>query len=267
MGDGVAVDHHGLPEAVERQLDPVQRYGLRLTLFGVAILLVAIPFGLLLAQVLTDGPATEWDAAVAERFHEAVAGRDGLVGALEVLSFLGKPIWLTVVIGGPALLLLRRGRWHLALFLAVTAIGGGIVDAIVKVAVGRPRPVFDEPISSARGNSFPSGHSMSATVCYGALLLAFGVILSPRGRQAARAATAALVGGIAVSRLALGLHYVTDVVGGVVLGLAWLAASVAAWEIWRQDRGLARTQPLEEGVEPADVGVEETEPQPSSERV
>lgn len=260
---GPAVDH-GAPDVVDRKLDPVQRYGLRLTLFGAAILLVAVPFGLLLAQVVTDGPATEWDSAVAERLHEVVAGRDGLVLALEVLSFLGKPIWLTLVIGGPALVLARRGRWHLALFLTVTAIGGGIVDTIVKVAVGRPRPVFDEPISSARGNSFPSGHSMSATVCYGALLLAFGVLLSRRGRRVALAATVALVVGIAVSRLALGLHFVTDVAGGVVLGAAWLAASVAAWEIWREDRGLARTEPLEEGVEPGDLGEPEPEAQAGS---
>jgi membrane-associated phospholipid phosphatase len=63
------------------------------------------------------------------------------------------------------------------------------------------------------------------------------------------------VAAICVSRLALGVHYVSDVLGGVVLGLAWLAASVAAWEIWREDRGLHRTAPLVEGVEPEDVEV------------
>lgn len=252
LGKGSQV-HKALPEAIERRLDPVQRYGLRLTLFGVAVLLVAVPFGALLAQVVTDGPATRWDSDIAERLHAVVADRDGWAAVLEVLSFLGKPVWLLVAIGLPALWLVRQQRWHLALFLAVTAIGGGIVDTIVKVVVARPRPLLDDPVSSARGNSFPSGHSMSSTICYGALLLALGVLLSDRARRWATAGTVALVGAIGFSRLALGVHYVTDVLGGFVLGLAWLAASVAAWEIWREERGLQRTAPLAEGVEPEDA--------------
>jgi membrane-associated phospholipid phosphatase len=247
--------HDGLPAAVERKLDPVQRYGLRLTLFGLAILLVAVPFGALLGQVVSDGPVTHWDADVSEWLHATVVDRELVIAALEVVSFLGKPIWLFVIIGLPTLWLARGRHWHLALFLAITAIGGGIIDTIVKEAVARPRPILDDPISSARGYSFPSGHAMSATVCYGALLLAFAVALDPRSRQRATAGVIALVAAICFSRLALGVHYVSDVLGGVVLGLAWLAASVAAWEIWREDRGLRRTAPLIEGVEPEDVDI------------
>ena len=94
---------------------------------------------------------------------------------------------------------------------------------------------------------------MSATACYGALLLVFATVLDDRRRRQATAAVGLLVAAIACSRLALGVHYVTDVLGGFVLGLAWLLASVAAWEIWREDRGLRRTAPLEEGVEPEEA--------------
>lgn len=238
---------------VRGRLNPVERYGLRLTLFGIAVMLVAIPFGALLAQVVSDGPATRWDSDIAERLHEVVADHPGWVSVLEVLSFLGKPIWLFLVVGLPAVWLARQHRWHLALFLAITSIGGGIVDTVVKVVVARPRPDLNDPVSSARGNSFPSGHSMSATVCYGALLLAFATLLTRRRQRRATAAAVALVAGIGFSRLALGVHFVTDVLGGIVLGLAWLVASVAAWEIWREERGLRRTEPLHEGVEPEDA--------------
>lgn len=245
--------HEGLPEAVERKLDPVQRYGVRLTLFAVAVVIVAVPFGALLGQVMTDGPATRWDEDIARSLHEWVSGRDAVITVLEVLSFVGKPIFLTPVIAIPAIWLAWRGRWHLVVFLAVTSIGGGIVDTIVKVLVGRPRPLLDDPVSSARGNSFPSGHTMSSLVCYGALLLVFMPLMSREHRGRGVAATLVLVAAIGFSRLALGLHFVTDVVGGFMLGLAWLLASVAAWEIWREDRGLRRTEPMDEGVEPEEV--------------
>jgi undecaprenyl-diphosphatase len=58
-----------------------------------------------------------------------------------------------------------------------------------------------------------------------------------------------LVAAICFSRLALGVHFITDVVGGVVLGLAWLAASTAAFSIWRVERGRPPVQ-VKEGVEP-----------------
>ncbi len=230
-----------------------ERYGLRLTLLGLALMLVAVPFGVLLAQVVSDGPATRWDTGIAEWLHQQVVGHDTTVTVLQAVSFLGKPIWLAIVIGVPSLWLARSRRWHLALFLVVTAVGGGIVDTVAKVAIGRPRPELDAPVASAFGNSFPSGHAMSSTVCYGALLLAFGGLLSQRGRRRALAGVTLLVLAIGCTRLVLGVHYVTDVLGGFLLGLAWLACSVAAWEIWRADRGLRRTDPLDEGVEPEDL--------------
>ncbi len=252
------------PEPERPRLDPVARYGLRLTLAGVALLLVTVPFGLLLAQVVTDGPATRWDTSIAEGLHRWVVGRDRVVDAMQVVSFLGKPIWLAVVIGLPALWLAVRQRWHLAWFLVVTAVGGGIVDTVAKVAIGRPRPELDAPVATAFGNSFPSGHAMSSTVCYGALLLAFGALLRPAARRRATAAVVVLVLAIGATRLTLGVHYVTDVLGGFVLGLAWLAGSVAVWEIWREDRGLRRTHPLEEGVEPEDLEAEAPAEQPAA---
>ena len=145
--------HDGLPEAVERKLDPVQRYGLRLTLFAVAILLVAVPFGVLLGQVITDGPATAWDSDIAEWLHEQVAGHTVVIAILEVISFLGKPIFLFFLIGIPVAWLAYRSRWHLVMFLVVTSIGAGIVDTLVKEMVARPRPLLDDPITSARATA------------------------------------------------------------------------------------------------------------------
>jgi undecaprenyl-diphosphatase len=244
----------GLPDAAVRKLSPLERYGVRVVLFAVALSLLGIPFGLLLQQVVSDGPLTVLDEDAAAALNRWVARRPVLVDVLEVVSFLGKPIALIALVGLPALWLLRRGERRLVVFLAVTAIGGGLVDTVVKVAVGRPRPVVDEPVAQAFGRSFPSGHSMSSTICYGALVLVFLPLVTSRpGRRLVIAAAALLVLAIGFSRLALGVHFVSDVVGGYVLGAAWLCASVAAFEIWRVDRGRRRTKPLEEGVEPEEA--------------
>lgn len=241
---------HLLPEPLAARLGPLARYELRALLFGLAVVLVGIPFGFLLHQVVTDGPVTGLDESGARwlnaRFHDL----DGAVAALKAVSFLGKPIFLVVAVGLPGLWLLRRGAHRLVLFLAVTCIGGGLIDTIVKVVVGRPRPVVEEPIAEAFGKSFPSGHSMSAVVCYGALLLVFLPLLGGWRRTVAVGLTALLVLAIGFSRLTLGVHFVSDVLGGYFLGAAWLAASVAAFEIWREERHRPRTRPLEEGLEP-----------------
>jgi undecaprenyl-diphosphatase len=200
--------------------------------------------------VVTDGPFTALDEDIARGLHRHVAGNDAAVDALEVISFLGKPIFLFLVVGALGAWLLRNGATKLVVFLAVTCIGGGLVDTWVKLAVGRPRPDLDEPVATALGKSFPSGHSMSSTICYGAVYLVLAPVLGRSHRRIALSVAIALPLAIGFSRLALGVHFVSDVLGGFVLGLAWLIASVAAFETWREERGRRATAPIAEGIEP-----------------
>lgn len=243
-----------LHDVATRRLSPLARYELRVVLFGVAFLLVAIPFGLLLHQVLSDGPVTTFDEDLASSLNGFFHDRPLAIDVLEAISFTGKPIFLFFAIGAPVVWLIDRGGSKLALFLVVTWVSAGVLDTVVKIAVGRPRPQVEEPIHHAVGNSFPSGHALQSVTGYGALLLVLLPLLPVRWRRPAIAGTVLWVLLIGFTRLALGVHYVSDVVGGIVLGSAWLAASVAAFEIWREDRGRRRTHPLEEGVEPEEAG-------------
>lgn len=244
---------HGLPEGLAARLGPLARYELRALLVGLALALVGIPFGLLLHQVATNGPLTGADAHGAQWLNDQFRGHDLAISVLKAISFTGKPIFLVFAIGIPGLWVMRHGGRKLALFLAVTCIGSGVIDTIVKIVVARPRPEVDEPIIHAFGKSFPSGHSMQAVVCYGALLLVFLPLLKGVWRRVAISATVTLALLIGFSRLSLGVHYITDVVGGYVLGAAWLIGSVAIWEIWREERGRRHTHPLDEGVEPEEA--------------
>ena len=247
----------GLPEWVRRRLDPQQRYGLRVTLFGVATLLVMVPFSYLLVQVTSKGPLTAADSRIAESLYERVRESDLAVTVAKMLSFIGGPLWFYATIGAAVLFFLLRGQTRTSVFLAVTNLLGGAIDTVVKVLVDRPRPELVDPIVHAFGKSFPSGHTMASTVGYGSLLLAFIPFVPRRFRAPLIAGYFVLVALIAGSRLALGVHFVSDVVGGFILGLAWLAMSTAAFSIWRTERGKPPVH-LTQGVEP------ETSPEPRS---
>lgn len=228
------------------RLDPAERYGLRLTLVGVAVVLVAVPFSTLTFQVLDGGLLTRVDGRVADSLNHWVHGRAGAVGVLQAISWLGRPVLLFVVVAFVAGWLWRPGRKRAVIFLVVTSLGGGVVGTLVKAAVDRPRPEVDHPVASAMGKSFPSGHAMYSTVTYGAVLVAVWPLLPVRARRAAVVATGVLVVAVGTSRLFLGVHFVTDVVGGHVLGLAWLAGAVAAFGVWREEE---RAEELATGVD------------------
>jgi undecaprenyl-diphosphatase len=239
-----------LPKFVVDRLHPEARFGLRLTLFGFALVLVAVPFSYLLFEVIQEGPFTRFDESTANRLHEHVVGNAALIHVLNGISLLGKPLLLGMCIAAGAIYAYRRGRQRLSLFLAVTAIGGGLVDSAVKILVNRPRPELDTPIAHAFGKSVPSGHAMSSTVTYGALLLVFLPAIPRRWRWVGWACTTTLVLTICLSRLLLGVHFVSDVAGGLVLGLAWVAGSAAMFEIWRHEAGREKAHVATEGLEP-----------------
>ena len=224
---------------VRRRVALAERFGLRALLLGLALILVAVPFAILLIQVVSDGPLVEVDADVATSLHDAVRDDPLLVDVLQAISWTGTGPWLWVLVIAGVVFWWRRAQ-RLAAFLAVTTSLGAVINTSVKELVGRARPSFDEPLAHALGQSFPSGHAMASTVCYGALLLVFLPLVAPRLRAPLIAATVGLVVTIGFTRLALGVHYVTDVLGGFVLGLAWLAAATAAFQVWQRDPIVAR---------------------------
>jgi undecaprenyl-diphosphatase len=240
-----------------RRLDPVGRYGVRLTLLGIALAVVAVPFATLLFQVVLGGPLTRLDGRLADALNRAVSGRRWAVDTLQAVSWLGRPPLLALVVVAASTHLLRSGQRRLAWFVALTSAGGGLLTTVVKLAVDRPRPVVDHPVATALGDSFPSGHALGSVVVYGCLLLVLlPLVARPRRRGAVRT-TAVVVLAIGASRLLLGVHFLSDVVGGWLLGGAWLLGAVAAFEAWRRDEGEPDVAPLEDGIEP---GVAEVVP-------
>jgi undecaprenyl-diphosphatase len=232
------------------RLRPLEHFTGRSLVGLLAVVGLGTGFGLLLMLVRFEwGPLYRVDHGVANRLNEVASAHRPFVTVLEAVTNLGGraiTVWLVciVVIG-----MLIRGQRRLAAYLVVTGVGALMLDPALKLIVGRLRPVVDVPVASAPGNSFPSGHALGSTVVYGALLLIFLPVVSRRWRPALIGGFVAIVVLVGFTRVALGVHYVSDVVAGWLLGLAWLGVTAYAFQLWRRDVGKP-VPPITEGIEP-----------------
>jgi membrane-associated phospholipid phosphatase len=231
-------------------LRPVEHFTGRSLVGLLAVVGLGSGFGLLLMLVRFEWePLYRVDHGVADRLNDIVSAHPPFVTVLDVITGLGgRPItvWLVVIV---LISMLIRGQRRLAAYLVVTGLGALMLDPSLKLIVGRLRPVVDVPVASAPGNSFPSGHALGSIVAYGALLLVFLPIVSRRWRAVMTTGFAAIVVLIGFTRIALGVHYVSDVLAGWLLGLAWLGVTAYAFQLWRQEVGKP-VPPITEGIEP-----------------
>ena len=223
------------------------RFGARTVLALVALTLVAVPFGLLLFFVQDQWPPLERaDYGARDALHALALHHPAFAVTMKALSTIGSAPAYFVVFTAIAVRLLRRRLHRSAAFVAVTNLGGAALNEVVKALVHRARPVVADPIAHAAGLSFPSGHSQSAVVGYSVLLLLSWTGLRPVWRRVAAAAAVLMVLGIGLSRVALSVHYVSDVLAGYTLGAAWVLVMTAVFRVWRRERGEPAGTPDEE---------------------
>jgi undecaprenyl-diphosphatase len=216
-----------------------------------AITVAAAVFAVLLVLVRVQwAPLESVDHGAAARINGLIAGHAMLVAVVKAITWLGSSGVLWSVIGAAAVVLAIRRRWRLAIYLLVAGAGALVLDPVLKSLVGRLRPVVAHPVAHGNGDSFPSGHSLGSIVCYGAILLVFLPAARGRWRRAFIVGIAALVALIGISRILLGVHYVSDVLGGWALGVAWLGVTAFAFELTRRAAGQPATEPVTEGLEP-----------------
>jgi undecaprenyl-diphosphatase len=137
---------------------------------------------------------------------------------------------VTVVTAVVAIVCLLIRRRRLGIWLAVTVAGGALANTAIKYAMERVRPATAGVLTSAHGFAFPSGHTQIATVTYPAVVLVVGWQLRQPGRLVRRISAAVVtlvVAAVGLSRIFLGVHWPTDVLGGWLFGSAWVTASTA----------------------------------------
>lgn len=142
------------------------------------------------------------------------------------LSMMGRGVSLGALTLSACAVLLYRGERRWAWYLFVTAAGSLVLNEALKALFARARPDLAVALWEAGGYSFPSGHAMGSLAVLGALAyLAVHMTRRWRVRSALVSLALLLVAAISLSRIYLGVHWLSDVVGGLAAGTVWLAAT------------------------------------------
>ncbi len=168
-------------------------------------------------------PFSRPDHDIAFWFHAHLTRTSATL--LEGLSEPGSGLWIGIVLSLAVLVFLWKRRWVWLATLILTVPGGMLLNEWVKFLVHRPRPFLQGPFVDWSGYSFASGHTIGATLLYGQfLLLLLPAIKSRRWRAAVISLAALLIVSVGFSRIALGAHYLTDVLAAIIFGVLWLTA-------------------------------------------
>jgi undecaprenyl-diphosphatase len=180
-----------------------------------------------------------FDERVASWFHQHAT--PFLTQVMRVVTFFGSVGFVAASSSCVAIFLIVRKRWYQLLMLALAVGGGSLLNILLKHFFHRQRPVLENPLLTLTSYGFPSGHTMGSTLFYGALAVFVAQSVGTwRWRVLAFWIAALAVAMIGLSRIYLGAHYLTDVVGAIAVGLAWLAFCWTGVETLRKWRGRPR---------------------------
>ncbi|HKF81804.1 MAG TPA: phosphatase PAP2 family protein [Solirubrobacterales bacterium] len=209
------------------RLDPERATGLALTLALVAIAAGGVVLALLAVVVRSSDALSGIDSSVAEwgNRHGSAWSHD----ALTLVTYFGETVTVVVlaVVVAAVEIARTRNRWVVPFLLAVI-LGDKLLTEAIKQLVDRARPTI-EAVAATLGPSFPSGHTSTAAASWAAFALVAGRWWGRRAWPALAGAAVGIAVGVALSRVFLDVHWLTDVLGGLALGWAWFAACAIAF--------------------------------------
>ena len=190
-------------------------------LLGLATAIVALIFFGWLADEALEGDARQFDEATRAAVHHLAT--PFLTAIMRGFSFVGSTIALSLGTVFVVVQFAMRKWGREAKLFAITMIGAGLLNVTLKLAFKRPRPVPFFNLTPPETYSFPSGHSLTSAVFFGALAAILTArIKSKRVRTGVWIVATAMFLLIGLSRIYLGVHYTTDVIAGFAAALIWI---------------------------------------------
>ncbi|MFE7112274.1 phosphatase PAP2 family protein [Streptomyces sp. NPDC057575] len=221
------------------QLPPPVRTRSRVTPFKTGAVCALLALVVLILVAVRWSPLMTLDRTVADALHRRAVAEPGLVHVNRILTDWAWDPWtMRALITVAVVALWWRGERLLAVWVAATSVLGTLVQQGLKSAVGRERPQWPDPVDSAHYAAFPSGHAMTATVSCGLLLWLlrrYGV--GPRSWRTALAVACVSVVGVGLTRLYLGVHWLSDVLAGWLLGVSLVAFAIAGFARYERRGG------------------------------
>ncbi|WP_052158778.1 phosphatase PAP2 family protein [Halobacillus sp. BBL2006] len=215
----------------DKKLSDLDKSKLGMLLFSLLILLAGLVYSISITWKVMSQQKLSIDRAIFEIVRST--SPDGKELIFQWLSKLGSvPVVATasflVVIY--FLFLSPFSRW-LALYFAVGMAGVSIITKLLKMTTSRARPEFLGDFHGT-SSSFPSGHTSAAVVFYGFMMYVLGATrLGRKWKITVNAVLVAIIVGISLSRVYLGVHFFSDVITGFFLGCVWLALCITGLEV------------------------------------
>jgi undecaprenyl-diphosphatase len=209
-----------------------ERLGPRMGIGLLAAAIVTVLFGILASEV-HEGETQHFDDAVRMTVYGVASPRATAV--LHAITQLGSPLFLLPLTIVCALIFLHMRRIRGAILLTVTMVGVTLLNWMLKSFFQRPRPLPFFGLTTPASYSFPSGHALAAFCFYGALAALVTARLRSRLLRALVWAVAVvIIVAVGFSRLYLGVHYLSDIVGGYATGLVWVLTVASADRVFRR---------------------------------
>jgi len=208
-----------LARFIRQHFDRQSVGGFLITVSFIVLFVCALVVGVLLDMVDRGSGLAELDESISEWGSENATS--AAVDVLKAITELGSTSVIIVVLIVVAVIdFVRRRNVEVFAFVAAVGIGQLLLNNGLKVLVERERPNVGRLVE-ASGFSFPSGHSAAAAATWSAVALVLGRDRSPTTRAVLAAAAALIAGAVATSRALLGVHWLTDIIAGLIVGWGW----------------------------------------------
>jgi membrane-associated phospholipid phosphatase len=222
----------GLRAFIQPRLDQNTFVGLPLTILTAVFVLLLIVFGNVLEDVVNSDPIVTLDTRIATLL--ATDRSPALVKLFLWVTLLGKGLVVGVIAAAACVLFLLWHRLHYAVSLLLTLGGAEATAQTIKRIVDRVRPGADLAYYIETSFSFPSGHATLSSALYGFLIYALAREAARPAQRAGIALTGlATIIAVGLSRMYLGVHFLSDVLGGYLVGLLWVIVGVSLAEVLR----------------------------------